>query len=168
MTSKTDSKGTLANVATRPTHLEGSRTMKTVKTIQPRQPGRPTKRTDETLRILFEAAATGAPIKSCCAAARISVETLNTWKESDPTIQTQFDEARERGRVEALAALKKAISQDWRAGAEWLRLSFRAEYSARAEIAVEAGDSAMAALIVNTSRLAALQEGYKQLQQSLG
>ena len=141
--------------------------MNTTKTIQLRPPGRPTKRNDETLRILFEAAATGAPIKSCCAAARISVDTLNTWKESDPTIQTQFDEARERGRVAALSALQNAIGQDWRAAQAWLQLSFRADYSPRAEITLEAGEGAQA-LVIDAARLAAMQAGYKQFRESIG
>lgn len=166
MTLKIDSKGTLANVGKKPVHSEGSQTMKTVKTIQSRPPGRPTKRNDETLRILFDAAATGAPIKSCCAAARISVDTLNTWKESDPTIQTQFDEARERGRVAALSALQNAIGQDWRAAQAWLQLSFRADYSPRAEITLEAGEGAQA-FVVNAQTLPALQASYKQLREAI-
>jgi len=140
--------------------------MNKTKTIQHRQPGRPTKRNDETMRILFEAAATGAPIKSCCAAARISVDTLNTWKESDPTIQTQFDEARERGRVAALSALQQAIGQDWRAAQAWLQLSFRADYSPRAEITLEAGEGAQD-FIIDAARLAAMQAGYKQFRESI-
>ena len=140
--------------------------MNKTKTIQHRQPGRPTKRNDETMRILFEAAATGAPIKSCCAAARISVDTLNTWKESDPTIQTQFDEARERGRVAALSALQQAVSQDWRAAQAWLQLSFRADYSPRAEITLEAGEGAQD-FIIDAARLAAMQAGYKQFRESI-
>lgn len=141
--------------------------MNTTKTLQLRPPGRPTKRNEETLRILFESAASGAPIKSCCAAARISVDTLNTWKESDPTIQTQFDEARERGRVAALSALQQAIGQDWRAAQAWLQLSFRADYSPRAEITVEAGEGAQA-LVIDAARLVGLQAGYKQLREAIG
>jgi len=90
--------------------------------IKPEQPGRPTKRTDETLRILFEAAATGAPVKSCCAVAGIHPDTWQEWRESDPDLRARFDESRERGRVAALAALQKAAGEDWRAAAEWLRL----------------------------------------------
>jgi hypothetical protein len=40
----------------------------------PKKPGRPTIRTPEIENILIEAAETGAPIKACCATARISYE----------------------------------------------------------------------------------------------
>lgn len=111
--------------------------MSAINTIQPRPPGRPTKRTDQTLQLLFEAAATGAPIKSCCSVAGISTDTFNAWRDSDPDLQTHFDEAREKGRVAALSALQKAAGEDWRAAAEWLRLSFRTDYSPKADILLE-------------------------------
>lgn len=134
--------------------------------IKPKQPGRPTKRTDQTLRILFEAAATGAPIKSCCAVASIHPDTWQEWREADPDLQARFDEARERGRVAALVALQKAAGEDWRAAAEWLRLAHRAEYSAKAEISLEVGEGTQA-IAVTPSGLLALQAGYKDFRRTI-
>ena len=108
-------------------------TQPTTTIIHPRPPGRPTKRTTETLRILFEAAAIGAPIKACCAAAGVSTDAFNAWRDADPDLQKQFDEARERGRVQALSALQRAQKDDWRAAAEWLRCAFPADYRAKVE-----------------------------------
>jgi hypothetical protein len=135
-------------------------------TNQPKPPGRPTKRTDQTLRILFEAAATGAPIKSCCAVAGIHPDTWQEWRERDPDLQARFDESRERGRVAVLAVLQKEASKDWRAGAEWLRLAHRAEYSAKAEITLEAGECTQA-IAITPAGLLALQSGYKEFRRGL-
>jgi len=112
----------------------------TITSPQKRGPGRPTSRTKATLDLLLAAAETGAPIKSCCATARTSYENFRLWAAESPEVAEQFAEARERGRVSALRTLQLAAANDWRAAAEWLRLSFRSDYSPRAEISLEGGD----------------------------
>lgn len=124
--------------------------------------GQPTKRTPETLKLLLQAAEVGAPLRACCAVAGISTELLRQWCDDSPDIAGQIATARERGRVNALQTLQKAGEEDWRACAEWLRLSFREDYSARAEIKVEQ-EVQGGPLIVSEEVLKALQEGHKEL-----
>jgi hypothetical protein len=134
---------------------------------QERKPGRPSIRTPETENILLEAAETGAPIKACCATARISYETFRTWCMSDPEIAFQFYQARERGRVNALSILQQASSEDWRAAAEWLRLAHRAEYSTRAEISVEGAPKQDEGILIDSVMLTRLQGAYQQTLESI-
>ena len=58
----------------------------------------------------------------------IGVTTLAEWREKHPEIEQRIDEARELARQKALRAIKTAGEKDWRANAEWLRLTFPADY----------------------------------------
>jgi hypothetical protein len=118
---------------------------------------RPTLRTPEIENILIEAAETGAPIKACCATARISYETFRAWCMSDPELAFQFYQARERGRVNALSILQQAAKEDWRAAAEWLRLAHRESYSTRAEISVEGAPKQDEGIVIDAVMLTRLQ-----------
>jgi hypothetical protein len=133
----------------------------------PKKPGRPTIRTPEIENILIEAAETGAPIKACCATARISYETFRTWCMSDPQLAERFYEARERGRVNALSILQEASKDDWRAAAEWLRLAHRADYSTRAEISVEGAPKQDEGIVIDAAMLTRLQGAYQQTLESI-
>jgi hypothetical protein len=133
----------------------------------PKKPGRPTIRTPEIENILIEAAETGAPIKACCATARISYETFRTWIIDDPELAFQFYQARERGRVNALSILQQASSEDWRVAAEWLRLAHRADYSTRAEISVEGAPKQDEGIVIDAVMLARLQTAYQQTLKSI-
>ena len=140
-----------------------------MKTVKPNRKGGgspPTKRTPETLGILIQAVETGAPIRACCAAARISTELLRQWCEEVPDVADQIAEAKERGRMEALRILQEAGHKDWRAAAEWLRFAFRNEYSTRAEIKMEAAEKP-SAIVITPEVLEQLQEGHKELLESL-
>jgi hypothetical protein len=117
--------------------------------------------------ILIEAAETGAPIKACCATARISYETFRAWCISDPELAFQFYQARERGRVNALSILQQAASNDWRAAAEWLRLAHRSEYSTRAEISVEGAPKQDEGIVIDATMLTRLQGAYQQSLESI-
>jgi hypothetical protein len=133
----------------------------------PRKPGRPTLRTPEIENILIEAAETGAPIKACCATARIGYETFRAWCISDPELAFQFYQARERGRVNALSILQQAASKDWRAAAEWLRLAHRSEYSTRAEISVEGAPKQDEGIVIDSGMLTRLQGASQQTLESI-
>ena len=124
--------------------------------------GQPTKRTPETLRLILQAAEVGAPLRACCAVAGISTELLRLWCDESPDIAGQITQARERGRVSALHTLQQAGQEDWRACAEWLRLSFREDYSARAEIKIEQ-EGQGGPIIVTEEVLKSLQSGYREL-----
>jgi hypothetical protein len=98
-----------------------------------KQAGRPTKFNDATLDRLCAALADGCPIKSACTVVGIGVTTLNEWREKRPKIDQRMDEARELARQKALQAIKAAGEKDWRAHAEWLRLSFPGDYRGNAK-----------------------------------
>jgi hypothetical protein len=88
---------------------------------------------------------------------------------ADPELADRFHEARERGRVNALSILQQASSEDWRAAAEWLRLAHRAEYSTRAEIAVEGVTNQKQdnEISIDTVMLQRLQAAYQQTLESM-
>ena len=125
-----------------------------------RRGGRPTIRKPEILRVILEAAATGAPAKACCAAAGISYEAFRAWCVDDPGIEEEFLEARERARVRALRVLQEAAPKDWRASAEWLRLAHRDDYSPKADICVESFRPAKE-IVVDNLLLERLQAAYQ-------
>jgi hypothetical protein len=72
------------------------------------------------------------PIKGACVVAGIGVTTLAEWREKRPEIEQLIDEARELARQKALQAIRAAGEKDWRASAEWLRLTFPADYRGNA------------------------------------
>jgi hypothetical protein len=90
--------------------------------------GRPTKYNGETIQRLLGGLADGLPIKSACIIAGISVSTLADWREKYPELEEGMTEAREVARQKMLQRIKRAAEDDWRAAAEWLRLTFPADY----------------------------------------
>jgi hypothetical protein len=96
-----------------------------------RKSGRPTKFSEETIERLCSAVADGMPIKGACIVAGIGVTTLNEWRDRYPDLVKQLADARECARLKALQAIRAAADKDWRASAEWLRLTFPADYRGR-------------------------------------
>ena len=94
----------------------------------PRQIGRPTKFNDETIERLCAAMADGMPIRGACVVAGIGVTTLKEWRERYPDLEERIADAREHARLKALQAIKAAGERDWRAWAEWLKLTHPTEY----------------------------------------
>jgi hypothetical protein len=92
------------------------------------QVGRPTKFNDETVERLCGAIGDGMPIRGACVVAGIGVTTLNEWRERHPDLEERIADAREHARLKALQGIKGAGERDWRAHAEWLRLTFPADY----------------------------------------
>jgi len=90
--------------------------------------GRPTKYSEATVRRLCDALADGMPIKGACVVAGIGVTTLAEWRGKHPRLEDRTSQARERARQEALREIKTAGQKDWRAKAEWLRLTFPEDY----------------------------------------
>lgn len=136
--------------------------MKDEEVLVKRPAGRPTVRTAQVLRTILAAAETGAPLKSCCAVARISYETLREWILDNPEIGDQLAQARERGRVAALRILQDAGKKDWRAAAEFLRLGFREDYSARADIVLDAARPLSGEIILDSALLDELSHAYDE------
>jgi hypothetical protein len=114
------------------------------------------------LRTILAAAETGAPLKSCRAVAGISYETLRGWILEEPEIGEKLVRARERARVAALRVLREAWKKDWCAAAEFLRLGFREDYSARGGIPVETANVLPGQIIVDTALLEELSRAYDE------
>ena len=72
--------------------------------------------------------ADGMPITGACVVAGIGVTTLKEWREKYPDLEERIADAREQARLKALQGIKGAGDRDWRAHAEWLRLTFPADY----------------------------------------
>jgi len=93
-----------------------------------RQIGRPTKFTEETVERLCSTIGDGMPIRGACVVAGIGVTTLTEWREKYPDLEERIVDAREHARLKGLQAIKAAGDKDWRAWAEFLRLTFPADY----------------------------------------
>ena len=129
--------------------------------------GRPTKFNEETVERLCGAVASGAPFKSACVVAGIGVTTLNEWREKYPDLEERLSDAREQERLKALQAIKTAGEKDWRAYAEWLRLTFPADYRGSAnKIEVNATASA-SSFVVTVDKQRELQERRRAALESL-
>ena len=70
--------------------------------------------------------------------AAIGVTTLGEWREQHPELVTRLAGAREMARQKALQAIKAAGERDWRAHAEWLKLTFPSDYKGNTKIGVSA------------------------------
>jgi Bacteriophage Sf6, terminase small subunit-like len=92
------------------------------------KPGRPTKYEPETVERLLAGLADGLPIRSACIIAGIGVSTLSDWRDKHPELDERLAEAREKARLKMLQRIKRAAEDDWRAAAEFLRLTFPADY----------------------------------------
>ncbi len=93
--------------------------------------GRPTKYSPTVVQTLCDCVKDGLSFKAACKAACISQETFRLWREDQPELVEAIEKAREIGRREALRSIRAAGEKDWRAHAEWLRLSFPEDYRAR-------------------------------------
>jgi hypothetical protein len=71
----------------------------------------------------------GLSVRQACLYAGISTATFASWKTKYPRIEQRFEEARESARRSALKTIKDASRDDWRAAAEFLRLSFYPNYN---------------------------------------
>jgi hypothetical protein len=127
--------------------------------------GRPTKFSSSVVEALCEALADGMPIKGACVVAGICVTTLSEWREKRPEIEERMSEARERARQKALQRIKSAGEKDWRADAEWLRLTFPADYRGTGnKIEVSATESVSPVVMTEERRLARIERDAKPLR----
>jgi hypothetical protein len=73
---------------------------------------------------LLAALSAGLTHKQACLACGISQATLIDWRERYPDLEPRMEAARETARQTALQGIKTAGEKDWRALAEWLKLTF--------------------------------------------
>ncbi len=103
--------------------------------------GRPTKYEPERVERLLTGLADGLTQKQACIASEIFENTLAAWREKHPELEERLTQAREQARQKALAGIRAAgegAEGDWRALAEFLRLSFQADYRKDAHVNVNA------------------------------
>src|SRR5678809_840588 len=109
----------------RDTEQQQNRTIATTTYVRTGKPGHPSKYTPTAVRRLLAAIADGMTNKAACVAANIGVATLRDWRKEHPDLELRMEEAREKARQKALRRIKTAAEQgDWRADAEWLKLTF--------------------------------------------
>ena len=126
--------------------------------------GRPTKYEPKTIERLCTGLADGLPIKSACIIAGISVSTLADWREKYSELEERIAEAREAARHKMLQRIKRAADDDWRAAAEWLRLTFPSDYRRQSNTSVEVNTSVQTAIVCSEERR---QELVKQRERLL-
>jgi hypothetical protein len=105
----------------------------------------------------------GMPIRGACVVAGIGVTTLKEWRERYPDLEERIADACENARLRALQAIKTAGEKDWRAWAEWLKLTHPTDYrGSGGKIQVSALASASGP-IMTEERLRELQEVRRKL-----
>jgi Bacteriophage Sf6, terminase small subunit-like len=134
---------------------------------QARCKSRPTKYNEETIERLLEGLSDGLSIKSACVCAGIGVSTLAEWREKYPALEERMDEAREVARQKMLKRIKRAADDDWRAAAEWLRLTFPADYRRPASnTAVEVNTAVQTGIVCDEATRMRLIKLREELQAS--
>jgi len=126
--------------------------------------GRPTKYEPKTIKRLCTGLADGLPIKSACIVAGISVSTLADWRGKYQELEERIAEAREIARHKMLQRIKRAADDDWRAAAEWLRLTFPNDYRKPSNTSVEVNTAVQMAVVCSEERR---QELIKQRERLL-
>src|SRR5438552_621459 len=81
-----------------------------------------------TVKRLLKYIASGLNITKACIAAGIDRRTYYVWRVSHPELDSLLEKAREECRLRALAAIKVAAKDDWRAMVEFLKLSYHNDY----------------------------------------
>jgi len=125
--------------------------------------GRPTKYEPEMLDKLLAALADGLTIKQACLACGICENTLATWREKHLELEPRLTEARETARRKALAGIRKAGEDDWRALEAFLRMSFQADYR-RDGSNVQVSQTVQAAVVLTEEKRRELQARLARLQ----
>jgi hypothetical protein len=129
----------------------------------PGKPGRPTLYTPETIEKLLNALSAGLTHKQACLACGIDQSTLTNWRERYPDLEPRMEEAREEARQKALEGIKTAGEKDWRALAEWLKLTFP-EHRPGHNINVSASAVAQQGVVITAEDRKRLQERIRRCQ----
>jgi hypothetical protein len=125
--------------------------------------GRPSKYNEKTIERLLAGLADGLPIRSACIIAGIGVSTLSDWRDKHPELDERLAEAREKARLKMLQRIKRAAEDDWRAAAEFLRLTFPADYRRASNTSVEVNTAVQQAVVCTEERRMELIAQHKRL-----
>jgi hypothetical protein len=143
-------------------------TSKYQKTKQTKRAGRPTKYSPQVVERLCAALEDGLPQRSACVAAGIAVSTFAEWRSRDSTIGERIEEARERARRQAMRIIKSAaLSGDWRAAAEFLKLTFP-DYRNSTKIDVSATASVSPIVMTEEQRMELIERRNRLLALTRG
>jgi hypothetical protein len=74
--------------------------------------------------------------------------TLADWREKYSELEERMAEAKEKARQKMLQRIKRAAENDWRAAAEWLRLTFPADYRRASNTSVEVNTAVQTQAVV--------------------
>jgi hypothetical protein len=107
---------------------------------------------------LLTAPADGLTQSQACIACGIGKQTLDDWRERYPELEPQLQAARKQARQNALAKIKEAAENDWRAAEAFLRLSFFPNYNQGHNINVNATATAQTAVVVTEEQRRSLIE----------
>ena len=92
--------------------------------------GRPSKLTPEVVDKLLEVLADGLTLEQAATSVGIHRDTLRRWREENPWLNEQLEQAREECRRKMLGVIKSAAdSGDHKAAEIFLRLSFFPQYT---------------------------------------
>lgn len=126
--------------------------------------GRPTKYEPEIIDRVVAALADGLTQKQACIASGICENTLATWREKYPELESQLAEARETARRKALAGIRAAgEAGDWRAWEAFLKYSFQADYRQNPQVSVTATAVAAQQMVTEEQRTRLIQMREKLL-----
>jgi predicted Zn-dependent protease len=126
--------------------------------------GRPSLYSPETVERLLDALRAGLTHKQACLACGIGQSTLADWRERHPDLEAKMEEARETARQIALEKIKAAGDKDWRATAEWLKLTYPDCRPSVGKVEVTASASAGNFPVLTPERQAELQERLARLR----
>ena len=124
-----------------------------------RKMGRPSKLTAEVVDKLLKALADGLTLEQAATSVGIHRDTLRRWREENPLLNEQLEQAREECRRKMLGVIRSAAdSGDYKAAETFLRLSFFPQYT-KAETNVNVGVQTQLVCSEETrSRLIALNQ----------
>ena len=129
------------------------------------QIGRPSKYNDEIVERLCAAIGDGMPIRGACVVAGIGVTTLKEWREKYANLEERIADAREHARLKGLQAIKAAGDKDWRAWAEWLKLTHPTDYRGSGGKIAISTTAIASGPIMTEERLRELQETRQRMLQ---
>jgi len=95
-----------------------------------RKMGRPAKLTAEVVDKLLKALADGLTLEQAATSVGVHRDTLRRWREDNPCLNEQLEQAREECRRKMLGVIKSAAeSGDYKAAETFLRMSFFPHYT---------------------------------------
>ena len=95
-----------------------------------RKMGRPSKLTDEVVDKLLRALADGLTLEQAATSVGVHRDTLRRWREENPSLNEQLEQAREECRRKMFGVIKSAAEcGDYKAAETFLRMSFFPHYT---------------------------------------